>query len=319
MAGATGTALLLLVAVSAYAQIQVPPGLLNRFNSVVSSRVEATTIIAGDYGVTGASYSRGGDDITVSKFGGGGDIGDPQPLGNLPIGWQPQLQGSMGYLTSGDTFNTAPLTGDKSDYKTFAIQFGGGARFWLNDHLSLAPTFMGMYGHTEESYTANSVFWTTNSFQAAQDAGLVNWDVDTWTARPAGNVQYVFNWGRTVITLSSDFVYFHTDSFHSSSSLLHINGDSETWKNKIDVDIPLGKKLLGHELHTGGFFSRSELYGDVKDGLNSSYLYEAHGRLVLDFLGQLWKVQWIGLGGSYLWGEDDATGWSVGADIAFRF
>jgi hypothetical protein len=36
-----------------------------------------------------------------------------------------------------------------------AVDFGGGARFWFNDHLSLAPTVSGIYGHTENSYTAN--------------------------------------------------------------------------------------------------------------------------------------------------------------------
>jgi hypothetical protein len=43
-----------------------------------------------------------------------------------------------------------------------------------------------------------------------------------------------------------------------------------------------------------------------------------HGRLALDFLNQLWKVQWIGIGASYLFGSN-ITGWSVGADVTFRF
>ena len=59
--------------------------------------------------------------------------------------------------------------------------------------------------------------------------------------------------------------------------------------------------------------------GEIKDGLKTDHLYEAHGRVVLDFLGQLWKVQWIGLGGSYIWTTGNASGWSVGADVAFRF
>jgi hypothetical protein len=39
---------------------------------------------------------------------------------------------------------------------------------------------------------------------------------------------------------------------------------------------------------------------------------------VLDFLGELWKVPWIGFGYSYLWGGS-VNGYSIGADIAFRF
>jgi hypothetical protein len=43
-----------------------------------------------------------------------------------------------------------------------------------------------------------------------------------------------------------------------------------------------------------------------------------HARVVLDFLNQLWKVQWIGIGASYLWGPN-ITGWSAGLDVVFRF
>jgi hypothetical protein len=45
---------------------------------------------------------------------------------------------------------------------------------------------------------------------------------------------------------------------------------------------------------------------------------EIHARVVLDFLNQLWKVQWIGIGASYLWGPN-ITGWSAGLDVVFRF
>jgi len=71
-------------------------------------------------------------------------------------------------------------------------------------------------------------------------------------------------------------------------------------------------------MRTGGFFSRTELYGDLEHGLNTDHVYEIHGRLVLDFLSQLWIVKWIGVGGSYLWGSN-FNGWSVGADVELKF
>ncbi len=63
-------------------------------------------------------------------------------------------------------------------------------------------------------------------------------------------------------------------------------------------------------------------YGDLRKGfsesqLNVNYVNEIHGRVVLDFLNKLWKVKWLGLGGSYFWGEQ-FTGWSVGVDAAFK-
>jgi hypothetical protein len=292
---------------------------LNEFGHLVGKRVAAATILGGDFGITGGSYDTGsGEDISLTKFGGGGDIGDPKPLGDLGIGWQWRLQGSMGSLTAKKEFTMGSNAGDRSEFKTLAIEFGGGGRLWLGDHLSLAPTIMGMYGHTDNTYTTNSAFWTTNSFEDFKKAGRVDWDVDTWTIRPALNLQYQFAWHRTIFTFSSDAAWFHTASFRSSNPNVTANSDSETWQNKIDVDIPLWKTVLGHELRTGGFLSRTELYDDLKIGLNASHIYEIHGRVVLDCLNQVWKTQWVGVGGSYLWGSG-LSGWSFGADILFKF
>jgi len=313
------TAFGLLAAFAASAQL--PPNVVSEARAIAGTRVEAFDILGGDYGLNGGSYkgTEQNVDMNVSKFGGMGDVGDPMPIGNTGIAWQPRLQGSMGTLTTDKTYgNSNPLIkGDKNQYDTFAIQFGGGARFWFNDNLSLAPTIMGMYGYTENSYTAHSAFGQAN-LAAARAAGVVDWDIDTWTIRPACELAYVFTWRRTIFTLTSDGTYFHTENFASTNPNLDINGNSEMWQNKIDVDVPLGVQIFNHELRTGGYFSRSDFYGDLNTGLNTEHLYEVHGRVVLDFLGQLWKCQWIGLGYSYLWGSN-FTGVSYGLDVAFRF
>jgi hypothetical protein len=84
------------------------------------------------------------------------------------------------------------------------------------------------------------------------------------------------------------------------------------------VDAPLGLKLLGRELHTGGFASRTELFGGAAEGLNANHLYTFNGRLVLDLLGAVWKVRWVGLGFTYFL-TDHFSGWSAGVDMRFRF
>jgi hypothetical protein len=255
--------------------------------------------------------------MDVSKFGGAGDVGDPQKLGDLDVAWQPRLQGSMGYVDATSDIRAGPLKGGTNRFRTFAIQFGAGARFWLTDHLSLAPTLTGMYGHTSNEYAPTGTVPSVSVNRASQ-IGLVGWDENTWTVRPAVNIQYMFAWDRTIVTLSSDPTFFHTESFSSSNVNDFVNGDSASLADKIDVDVPLGKQLYGHELRTGGYVSRTDLFGDLKEGLNTQHLYEAHGRLVLDFLNQFWKVQWMGIGGSYLWGAN-FTGWTVGADVLFHF
>jgi hypothetical protein len=310
------------------ATAQFSPQQTRQLRNSIGTRIEALTILGGDFGLSdgslkstgsGIGQPRGSADtqLDVTKVGGGGDIGDPQPIGDLGVGWQPRVQGNMGYLESTNHIHSNLLAGDTSTFRDYAIQFGGGARFWVSERLSLAPTFMGMYGHTTNTYSAKSAFMLANMGRATQ-LGLIDWRVETWTIRPALDIQYVLTLDRLIVTLSSDPTYFHTESFRSSKHGVDFNGNSGSIADKIDIDIPLGVQLYGHELRTGGYFSRTELLGDLKTGLDVRHINEMHGRLVLDFLNQLWKVQWIGVGGSYLWGTN-ISGWAVGADVAFRF
>jgi hypothetical protein len=306
---------------------QITPALASQVRAGVEDRIEALTILGGDFGLSsGVFRSRGQmnpldlnadvkDDVT--KFGGSGDVGDPQPLGDSGIGWQPRIQGNMGYLDSKYEYGGGLLAGDTSKVTTSAIEFGGGARFWFGDNFSVAPTLMGLYGHTSDDYEVHSAFMRENLIPATQ-LGLVDWSMNTWTLRPAINVQYLIHFGRNTLTLSSDPTYFYTQGFDASNTNVRINGSSGSIDNKIDLDVPLGIRLFGHELHTGGYLSRTELLGDLKDGLGVSHMNEVHGRLVLDFLHQLWKVQWIGIGASYVDGTN-ISGWTVGADVAFKF
>jgi hypothetical protein len=308
------------------AQGQITPEQASQIRNAVGSRIEALTIFGGDYGLAAANFRSTGKfsfgestdaTLAVTKLGGSGDIGDPQPLGGLSVGFQPHVQGNMGWLSSTNNLHSSLVEGDSSKIDAFGIEFGGGVRFWMNDRLSTAPTVTGLYGHMSESYIANSAFMQANLGRARQ-LGLVDWTVDTWTFIPGVDLQYVIPWDRTIITLTTNPVYYHTESFKSSNVHLNVNGNSETWANIIDIDIPVGVELYGHELRTGGYYRWTGLYGGLRTGLSESHINEIHGRVVLDFLNQLWKVQWIGVGASYLWGSN-ITGWTVGADILFRF
>jgi len=318
--------LMLLGALAGPAKCQITPEQAAQIQDAIGDRIEALTVLGGDYGLAGGNFRStgrfqfGGNtaaQLDVTKLGGSGPIGAPQPLGDLPVGWQPLVQGNMGYIAATNELHGTLLEGDVTKFDTFAVEFGGGVAFWMTNELSLAPTLMVLYGRTTNSYTANSDFMKANLTLATQ-MGLVDWSVDSWILRPALNLQYVFTWDRTIITFSSNPTYFHTVDYSSSNENVKLNGYSAFVANTIEVDIPLGIELYGHELRTGGDFSRTDLFGNLRSGLNEQYLYEVHGRLVLDFLNQLWKVQWIGIGASYNWGSN-VKGWSAGADVAFRF
>jgi hypothetical protein len=320
-------ALLLSSALPISARAQISPAQVIPIQNVIGARVEALTILGGDFGLSDGSFHstgtltpgrRPGDmDTRVTKLGGDGDVGDPMPLGDLNVGWQPQIQGNMGHLDSSNHQQEPLLAGDTSEFRTFAIEFGGGARFWTSESFSLAPTLMVLYGRTDNDYTAQSVFGKRNLPELEQ-LGLADWSVDTWSLRPALDIQYIVPLGRALITLSSDPTGFFTHGFARSNVYLRVGGDSALVTNKIDLDIPLGVELYGHELRSGGYLSRTDLLGDLEEGLGVQHLNEVHGRIVMDFLNQLWKVQWLGLGASYIWGTN-INGWTVGADVAFRF
>ena len=310
--------LMSLAAMAALGQ-SLPPVSPDRL-TLVGERVEAFTVLGGAYGVSGGAYTfRGGDSpsLSVTKLGGSGDLGPRNPLGIGDIKWNLSLGGNIGQISAAATIKDGVLAGNELSASTFGIEFGGGARFWFNDHLSLAPTISGMYGNVETTFHAKTP--TGEQYESAMiQAGWVNWKVDTWSVVPAADLQYVLMWGRSEWDFNSTFTYFHTESFSSTSPVISVTGNSQTWVNKLDVDVPLGINIFNHELHSGGFFSRTDLYGGLNTGLNADYFYTINGRLVLDYLGKLWKVRWIGIGGSYFW-SNNFNGWSVGLDIRFRF
>jgi hypothetical protein len=318
---------LLMTALSSTTLGQITPDVADQIRAGLENRIEALTILGGDYGLSSGFYKLHGPmesaqsdanvKFDVTKFGGSGDVGDPQPLGDSGINWQPRLIGNIGYLDSKFESDAGTLAGDTSKVTTSAIEFGGGARFWFGGNLSVAPTLMGLYGRSDDHYEVRSAYMMQNLVPATQ-LGLVDWSTNTWTVRPALNIQYLIRFGRNTLTLSSDPTYFYTKGFSLSKANMRIDGSSGSVDNKIDLDVPLGIQLFGHELHTGGYLSRTELLGDLKDGLGVAHVNEVHGRVVLDLLHHLWKVQWIGLGASYLDGPN-ISGWAVGADIAFRF
>ena len=311
--------LLAFVPIVVFSQPILPPDALGQFQQVVGNRIEAVSILGGDYAAAGGVYSfRGGSmaDLSITKIGGSGLVASPKPLGLGNLQWAPVLQGNLGMVSVENRFKTGYLEGNQMNYDTLAIEAGGGVAIFLTDNLSLTPTLSGIYGRVENRFSPHN---PTGDFVKSMGSGtLVDWTMDTWSVVPALELDYQWTWGRTVFDFSSGYDFFHTESFESSSPIMDVKGNSSTWENKLDVDVPLGLKVFSRELHTGGFFSRTEVFGNAAQGLNTGYVYTANGRLVLDFLGKLWKVRWLGVGASYFWGQN-FNGWSAGVELRLKF
>lgn len=122
----------------------IPPERLN----VAADRIESLAFLGGDYGASGGVFAFRGNtrfDMSVDKAGGGGDVGDPRPLGDGSVKWNPTVYGNIGYLSINDEQAPEPLTGNTLDYRSLGMELGGGARFWFNEHFSVSPVLNAVY------------------------------------------------------------------------------------------------------------------------------------------------------------------------------
>jgi hypothetical protein len=297
---------------------QVPPEALAQLQSVISAGVETGTVLGGDQSAASGIYTfRGGRvaELGISKIGGGGEVMRLMPLGEK-YRWAPILLGNIGNMNAVNEFESGYLAGNGMNFDTYGIQAGVGARVYFTDHFSVGCTLSGIYGQTKNNFVSRNA--VGDEVNAALGGTLVNWEVETWTVIPSPELRYGWFWGRTLCTFQSRYAFYHTESFNSTSPLVEVDGNSHAWDNRLDLDIPLGVKLLGQELKTGGFFGTAILSGGLAEGLKSDYIHTANVRLVVDLVGKVWLMKWVGVGTSYYWGSG-FNGWAAGVDLRLVF
>jgi hypothetical protein len=76
--------------------------------------------------------------------------------------------------------------------------------------------------------------------------------------------------------------------------------------------------VFGRQLRVGGHVARAELSGGLETSLKTDYLYDTGGRVVVDLVGLLWKLEYLGIGATYFF-SDNFSGWSYGVEVAFKF
>lgn len=304
---------------SLYALPDPSPEIIDQLEQATEQRIEAVTILGGDNGAVGGFYefkTNDNIDLRITKLGGCGTVAHPRALGSGSIKWAPILKGNLGYMTANYNYKSGYLEGNSNYYDNYFAELGAGARFYFTEHLSTAPVISFIYGHTDNKFKPGNSLG--DEFKAVFSGTLVDWEMDTWTLVPSLDIKYTFNLKRTSFEFYSRYNFFHTEDFRSSSPDLKVNGNSQTWENKLDVDMPIGIKLMNRELHTGGFVAATGLFGDASDGFHENLIYTVNGRIVLDMLGKLWKTRWVGIGASYFWGEY-FSGWAAGADLKLQF
>jgi hypothetical protein len=295
---------------------------LDQFKKNAGARVETLAIMGGEDGASGGAYSFNNNrlNMSINKAGGRGIIGDPKDFdfNTGGIHWLPLLGGSIGYSESDNKFTNIPaLANNLERYISFSMGFEAGARVYFSRELSIGPMLGFIYSHAHSSFEAGSTLGQTLKEQYSKQ--LVDWNMDTMSVVPSLDIQYehIFaeNWR---MTLSSRFAWFHTWDIATSSKYLGLSGNSSYWENKADLDIRLPIKVFGHALHTGGFVSAGLIGGDFAESINTNSMYTFNGRLVVGDITGLWKLNWIGLGASYIKSSTfDGISWGIDARLIF--
>lgn len=292
---------------------------LSQLRRTVADRVETMVLLGGDSGVSGGAYSFRTEtniDLDLTKIGGSGSLMAPRPIGGSGVAWSPVLLGNLGFLEADNTIQHGTIAGNLSRTNTRAIELGSGARFYFGRSVSVAPKLALIYARTTNEFLPRNAAGST--FASRFSGLLVDWHLNSMTLVPSIDVMVDWQMGRTHFEFVSDFHTYWLWTFGESSPVVDFDGASQVWLNSIDVDVPLGVKILGRELRSGGYFSRAELFGDIEEALRTSHIHTINGRLVVDLTDRVWKTSWLGFGGSYFWGPD-FTGWSAGVDIKMNF
>jgi hypothetical protein len=299
---------------TAYAQ--VTPAQINQFKDFIGNRAEVGIVLGASESASGGNYTvdgrRGNDDFDFSlfKFGGSAELGDARPLGNSGVMWNPYVFGTIGYISGDNDIDAGPLAGNDFEESALGINFGGGVAFHLTDRFTVTPYVGVIYGHYEAEVDAK-----TAAGQAVDDF-LQDNTLDSIGATPGIGLAYKLPIGRNTLTLGASYTFFGTTDI--SDSDLEADGSSHILEQRVDADVPLNAHLWGCRLHTGGYVSLTEAFGDISDTMSSDVWATIHPRILLDTTGKLWKMERIGLGASYMKGEH-FDGWSIGVDVSFKF
>jgi hypothetical protein len=297
---------------------EVPAAVLQQLDQLVGSRVESFAILGTQTGASGGLYKGDVNDTKgdVFKLAGRGDVTPRFPLGDSGVQWSVLVEGGFGRVLFDNRFQTQPLAGNRSEIETWSVALGVGVRLTVLDVLSVAPSIGGIYSHTENTFAPGTPLGDT--VKQRLGGTLVDWNADTFTLVPGVEGRYRQAFGPAQLTLTSVYKYFRTDPISRSTTALSFESESHWWRNELDTEVKLPLHVFGRQLRVGGYVARSELSGGLETSLKTDHLYDAGGRLVVDLVGLLWKLEYLGIGASYFF-SDSFSGWSYGVEVSFKF
>jgi hypothetical protein len=301
-----------------HSQAQLTPTQRNQLKDFFGNRAEVGIILGTTDAASSGSYTvdgRGGNDdldFSLSKFGGGGEIGPAHRMGDTAMTWRPVVMGSFGYISGDNNITVGPLRGNKLEESALSLFLGGGAAFNLTERFSVTPTIGVFYGSYDPGFNGRSA--VGRSIEAAIDDETA----ETVGIAPGIGMAYKLPMGKNMWEFSAHYTYY--GSTQTGGPDVDAGGSSHVFEQRADLDIPLAVSLWDCPLHTGGYFALTETAGDISDTMNSDFWATIHGRLLLNTEDKSWswKMSRLGLGLSGIV-ADHFTGWDVGVEVQFKF
>jgi hypothetical protein len=306
------TCLMLLptVAMSATTQQQAN----SQIDTVIGQSVETLSVLS-----TQSAVSTGGYKFAIHQTDGQAtkapwtlDLGGRKSLGETGLEWTPVFSGGVGYADFTDHFLNMPLEGNSSEYQTLAAAAALGPRIYLTHELSILPSMGLIYGYTQNNFHAINA--EGEDFEQAQRDQLVDWHAQTISITPSCELRYLVKPDPWQFTLYSTYSYYQTWPIERSTDALSFRSNSAAWVNGLDVDYRTNRYLFDCPIHVGGRFSRTDLYGGLRQSLATNDFYQIGIRFTLDVHGKIPLLERFGFGAAYVWGAG-FHGYTVGIEL----
>jgi hypothetical protein len=297
-------------------QAQLTPGIRSQLGNFFGSRAEVGAVLGASDAASSGSYTvdgrNGGDDLdfSLTKFGGGGEVGPARRFGESRVMWHPVVLGSIAYLSGENDITRGPLRGNELEESALSLHLAGGMAFHLTERFTVTPTIGVLYGSYDPGFNGR----TPNG--RLVEAAIDDDTADTIGVTPGISMAYKVPMGKNMWELSAGYRFF--GSTETGGTDIDAGGSSHVFEQRADLDIPLSAALWDCPLHTGGYVALTETTGDISDTMNSDIWATIHGRLLLNTEGKWWKMSRLGLGTSAIFAEH-FTGWDVGVIVDFKF
>ena len=286
----------------------------SQIDTVIGQSVETLAVLS-----TQSEVSTGGYKFNIHQTDGQAtkapwtlDLGGRKSLGDTGLQWTPVFSGGVGFADFTDHFLNSPLEGNSSEYQTLAAAAALGPRIYLIHDFSILPSMGLIYGYTQNNFHAANI--EGEDFEQAQRNGLVDWHAQTISITPSCELRYLVKPDPWQITVYSTYSYYETWPIERSTDALSFQSNSAAWVNGLDVDYRTNRYLLDCPIHLGGRFSRTDLYGGLRQSLATNDFYQIGFRVTLDVHGKIPLLDRLGVGAAYVWGEG-FHGYTVGIEL----